>query len=148
MYAKIENDIVVEYPLSEYVIMKRFPNVSWVVGEFYPPEGYVEVNSTEGLPYDSRIQNLIEGSPTLGDDGLWHQTWTVEEATQEEVISRINTQWLFIRSERDNKLKLSDWTQVLDAPVDQTAWAVYRQALRDITEQSDPFNIIWPTPPQ
>lgn len=26
-------------------------------------------------------------------------------------------------------------------------WLVYRQALRDVTEQSDPFAIIWPTQP-
>lgn len=38
----------------------------------------------------------------------------------------------------------SDWTQLANAPVDKTAWAVYRQALRDITEQADPFNITWP----
>jgi hypothetical protein len=28
--------------------------------------------------------------------------------------------------------------------VDKTAWATYRQALRDITKQADPFNIAWP----
>jgi len=28
--------------------------------------------------------------------------------------------------------------------VDKTAWATYRQALRDITTQADPFNITWP----
>jgi hypothetical protein len=28
------------------------------------------------------------------------------------------------------------------------SWAIYRQALRDITNQADPFNITWPTPPQ
>ena len=26
-------------------------------------------------------------------------------------------------------------------------WLDYRQAMRDVTEQSDPLNIIWPTPP-
>jgi hypothetical protein len=41
-------------------------------------------------------------------------------------------------------LKDTDWTQVLDSPVDKTAWALYRQALRDIPAQPDPFNITWP----
>jgi hypothetical protein len=27
------------------------------------------------------------------------------------------------------------------------AWRSYRQALRDITDQPDPFNISWPEPP-
>ncbi len=36
------------------------------------------------------------------------------------------------RNWRDEELKKSDWTQLPDAPVDQTAWATYRQALRDL----------------
>ena len=36
-----------------------------------------------------------------------------------------------MRLHRDRLLKESDWTQVADAPVDQQAWATYRQALRD-----------------
>lgn len=46
-------------------------------------------------------------------------------------------------------LVASDWTQVADAPVDQGAWATYRQALRDIPEQEGfPDNIQWPPEPQ
>jgi hypothetical protein len=33
---------------------------------------------------------------------------------------------------RDGELTRTDWTQVADAPVDQAAWATYRQALRDL----------------
>jgi hypothetical protein len=59
------------------------------------------------------------------------------------------TQWRLVRSERDRRLQASDWTQLPDAPIaTKDAWAVYRQALRDITEQPDPFNIVWPVPPQ
>lgn len=50
-----------------------------------------------------------------------------------------------IRTDRDAKLSASDWTQVIDAPVDQAAWATYRQALRDIPQQDGfPLNVIWP----
>ena len=50
-----------------------------------------------------------------------------------------------VRSERDRLLAASDWTQVADAPVDQAAWATYRQALRDIPQQAGfPFNVVWP----
>lgn len=53
-----------------------------------------------------------------------------------------------IRQERDAKLIESDWTQVLDSPVDQEAWASYRQLLRDIPQQDGwPLNIIWPEEP-
>ena len=49
---------------------------------------------------------------------------------------------------RNCLLVQSDWTQVADAPVDQAAWATYRQALRDIPEQAGfPNTINWPTEP-
>ncbi len=53
-----------------------------------------------------------------------------------------------VRDERNKKLAECYWTQVLDAPVDQAAWAVYRQALRDVTAQEGfPWTINWPTQP-
>ena len=53
-----------------------------------------------------------------------------------------------VRQQRGEKLKDSDWTQVIDAPVDQAAWAAYRQALRDITGQEGfPWTITWPEQP-
>lgn len=52
-----------------------------------------------------------------------------------------------LRVERDRRLTASDWTQVADAPVDQAAWAVYRQALRDLPETADLADPVWPEPP-
>lgn len=52
------------------------------------------------------------------------------------------------RTTRNTLLAASDWTQVADAPVDQAAWATYRQALRDITAQAGfPKSIDWPVQP-
>jgi len=52
------------------------------------------------------------------------------------------------RNKRNALLTESDWTQVADAPVDQTAWATYRQALRDVPAQTGfPENIDWPAVP-
>ena len=56
--------------------------------------------------------------------------------------------WVMLRIERDRKLSASDWTQLPDAPVDQAAWAKYRQELRDITTQRGfPDSITWPIAP-
>lgn len=53
-----------------------------------------------------------------------------------------------VRSERDRLLAASDWTQVADAPVNRVSWATYRQALRDIPEQSSfPASVVWPAKP-
>ena len=55
------------------------------------------------------------------------------------------------RTERNKLLEESDWTQVLDAPIDaetREAYRVYRQALRDIPEQEGfPGTITWPELP-
>jgi hypothetical protein len=59
-----------------------------------------------------------------------------------------DAQWATVRAERNARLAASDWTQLPDAPVDAAAWATYRQALRDVTQQPDPFNIVWPAEPQ
>lgn len=56
-----------------------------------------------------------------------------------------------VRAERDVKLAETDWTQVADAPVDQAAWATYRQALRDIPTHANFPNLTeadWPTKPE
>jgi hypothetical protein len=71
----------------------------------------------------------------------------VEPLTAEELQARIDTQWQVVRTQRNQILKDSDWTQVADAPVDKTNWATYRQELRDITKQTDPFKIEWPQQP-
>ena len=54
-----------------------------------------------------------------------------------------------IEARRNSELSFSDWTQLPDVPLTtKQAWADYRQALRDITMQPDPFNIVWPTKPE
>ena len=55
--------------------------------------------------------------------------------------------WDGIRARRDKLLSASDFTQLPDTPHNKHDWAVYRQALRDITNQPDPLNIVWPVPP-
>jgi len=59
-------------------------------------------------------------------------------------------QWVVIRGQRNRKLRASDWSVLPDVPMTsekKSEWETYRQALRDITNQPDPFNITWPTPP-
>ena len=62
---------------------------------------------------------------------------TIEELTQ-------NARFM-----RDQLLAQSDWTQLPDVPQSvKDAWAPYRQALRDITQQPGfPTEVVWPTTP-
>ena len=53
-----------------------------------------------------------------------------------------------VRQQRNLLLAESDWTQVIDAPVNKDVWAAYRQSLRDTTKQSGfPVNLEWPVKP-
>lgn len=75
-----------------------------------------------------------------------HRPYTAEEiAALTPTPEQLATE---ARLKRTLLLAASDWTQVADAPVDSLAWAIYRQALRDIPSQSGfPYTISWPTPP-
>ncbi len=57
----------------------------------------------------------------------------------------------FIRWKRNTLLSGSDWTHLTDSPLSsekKAEWAVYRQALRDLPENTNDFNnVIWPIPP-
>jgi hypothetical protein len=53
-----------------------------------------------------------------------------------------------LRTERNNRLADSDWTQLTDAPVNREAWAAYRQALRDLPGSTiNPAAPVWPEKP-
>lgn len=81
-------------------------------------------------------------------DGSTAPTLTQVEA---EIPSAVTADdWAEVRRKRNNKLYNCDWTQSSDSPLTdskKTEWATYRQALRDVTSQSDPLNITWPTEP-
>lgn len=58
--------------------------------------------------------------------------------------------WDWVRATRNRRLANSDWAVLPDVPMTvgrRQQWETYRQSLRDITEQPDPLNIVWPTPP-
>ena len=73
-------------------------------------------------------------------------TVKVESTTAEEQTNLTNAEWVLVRIKRDNLLKETDWRASSDLTLSD-AWKNYRQALRDIPTQSDPFNITWPTEP-
>jgi hypothetical protein len=82
---------------------------------------------------------------------LYYMQWSNESFSwvdQRSNETRNVEQWIIIKSQRNQLLISSDWTQMPDVSITtKAAWADYRQQLRDIPIQPDPFNIIWPTSP-
>jgi hypothetical protein len=56
--------------------------------------------------------------------------------------------FILLRMRRNSLLAASDHRMLPDTPWDTEPWAVYRQALRDLPEQTaDPREAVWPDPP-
>ena len=88
--------------------------------------------------------------PTITDKQLakWDGAdWVVEHIPVAEPEPEPIAPEVLVRAERDGLLMNSDWTQVDDSPVDKSAWATYRQALRDLPAQSGFPDVAFPTPP-
>jgi hypothetical protein len=146
---KINNEII--YPYSIDNLKTDYPNTSFPdnITENLLLEFDVYYVYSTNVPYD-HTKNYIESTPNL-INGKYYQNLVTEDATVEEVDQRLNGQWNIVRQLRNQYLLESDWTQLQDTPFAENKreeWVQYRQLLRDITAQSDPFNIIWPTKPQ
>lgn len=87
--------------------------------------------------------------PKPADDELVTYAWDTD--SRRWVGTRTTAAyWQATRAERNRRLTASDWIVARSAEAGQpvpAAWQAYRQALRDITEQPDPLQITWPTPP-
>ena len=147
MYLRIINEII-NYPYTIKELRESYPNVSLPaeLSEEVLIEWDMYVVTPTPIPNDY-TKNISEGIPTL-IDGVYYKSWNQTLATEEEVSYRLENQWELIRVERNQLLAECDWTQLSD--VSQTIkdlWAVYRQELRDITNQQNPFNIEWPIKP-
>ncbi len=64
-------------------------------------------------------------------------------------FDELQSQHAKVREQRIQLLKASDWTQISDYDLgaDRDAWAAYRQALRDLADAPNPYDIAWPQPP-
>jgi hypothetical protein len=154
-YLRIINEEI-HYPFSLQTLRMEYPNTSF-------PEKLDNINL---IDYDIYVVNEVsrpshenytkivnELTPSLVN-GVYQQNWLVEDApieyTESMIQNDIDSKWTQIRTTRNQYLVESDWTQLPDSPLTtekKAEWTTYRQELRDITLQEDPFNIVWPTKP-
>jgi hypothetical protein len=112
-------------------------------GTVYQYSQSAGVEQIDGKWYTKHILGPVFTDTTV--DGV---TTTAAENETAYKAAKDAEQAKSVRTTRGEKLKDSDWTQVADAPVDKAAWATYRQALRDVTDQEGfPWTIDWPTNP-
>jgi len=155
-FARIENDEIVEYPVSLIQLKERHPTVSFPpmksITDLHLEEfGYVCVRErTPPLPANEATHRVVQAVPK-NQNGWWLQDFVEEELTDDEKTEKITKRWAWVRKERLGILRETDWTILPDSPLISSKrgeWKQYRQSLRDITDQPDPFNITWPTEPE
>ena len=127
-------------------IQQLFPNTSFTVAG--PNEDFLTANNVveliETLTYTAPSQKLSTVDAYVESGKAY--TVKVKSTTSDEQTTLINNKWGEVRIERERKLKDTDWRASSDLTLSD-AWKTYRQALRDITTQADPYNITWPTEP-
>ena len=97
---------------------------------------------------------VTHGAPGIGAETLADAVGAVDSQEVEEDYTPPPSEEdiaAAARAKRDALLVESDWTQLADSPLSagvREAWTVYRQALRDISDQSGfPQEISWPVAP-
>jgi len=147
MYLRIIDETI-NYPYTIKELREAYPNVSLPaeLSDEMLADWDVYVVTTTPMPNDY-TKNITEGTPVL-TDGVYYQNWIEINATESEINYRLENQWEEIRIIRNELLKESDWTQLNDiSETIKDLWSTYRQELRDVTNQQNPFNIEWPVKP-
>jgi hypothetical protein len=105
-------------------------------------DDYAPVEWVDAPIINSQRERASIAQP-INKDGAWVTSWSVVPIPDSEQAEKV-------RIERNAKLAASDWTQGKDIPDNvSSAWAAYRQALRDITVQAGfPWGVQWPTQPE
>ena len=135
------------------------------ISNFFTLEGEVEYLKTLGwLPiikrettYDPATQCKGAFNYTVEGDQVIESNYIVDKPsppTDEEIAAALANQWIAIRNQRDLLMQQTDWrytryereVRLQISPTDTLEnLDTYMQSLANITEQTDPYNISWPT---
>lgn len=139
---------VVKYPLSlEHLIrVGKLTSQEYTAADL-TAAGIVEVVAINEAPVESASEKILQ--PVLQSDGTWKESWSDTETSETRKATNTYNKSQSVKRARDYLLSISDWTQMPDVTLtNKAAWATYRQALRDITNQASyPWNLTWPTLP-
>jgi hypothetical protein len=119
-------------PITVGDYRELFSNTSF--GTSGPSDEFLTANNAKKVTlfkaHDRLTQKLVSCAPY--DDGEFVSMAQVESLTADEIQSAKDSAMAQIRDQRNQLLKNCDWTQIADCTADKTAWATYRQALRDL----------------
>lgn len=138
-------------------IQQKFPDVSFPVDWNQSTYDFANVDPviTVSAP-DIGLYNRAQYDGVQFINGAWKDSWSevprYDDPTEqaEFITACLDREWGKVRVQRNQLLTETDYTQLSDTPItlqSKNNFQNYRQALRDITSQQDPYNITWPTLP-
>ena len=151
MYLKVSGSTIT-YPYSVQNLKNENPSISFptIIADSLLESFNIYKVETKSSGYDSDdTKDVTEVTPTLSGS-VYVQTYNITDADEETINKRREIKWSEVRSNRDSLLSECDWTQFNDSPISGSTlidWQTYRQSLRDITNQSTPYDITWPNKP-
>lgn len=147
-YIFVMNGTVVGYPRPLPISFANVSNFHLLSSDKLMEHGWYPVRF---VPNPNKTQNsVVTGQQFVVEGNEVVQYEQIREKTQDELDAEKQQQWETIREQRNQLLYECDWTQLSDSPLtseQKTEWSLYRQSLRDVTTQEDPFNIDWPIKP-
>jgi hypothetical protein len=152
MYLRVSGSNII-YPYSVQQLRMENKNVSFpsvITDEVLATFDVYPVKMVNGNYDTDYTKDVVEVTPTLSGS-VYVQTYEITDADELTITTRKEVKWEEIRQERNRLLSECDWTQFQDSPITGsklTEWQTYRQSLRDVTNQENPYNITWPTNPE
>jgi len=154
MFAIIENNEVVQYPVRLTDIQKAHPNTTFSQNpsdEILTAFDAARVYFSTPPEHDTRTQVPVENTPVYSEQNeRWEQAWRIDSKSVEQMAAETDAQAAYIRATRDDLLKNNvdvvnplRWESMSEAQRD--ALRAYRQALLDVPQQAGfPWDVVWP----
>ena len=157
LYAQIENDEVVKFPIMEPQLRQLLNNKSLptqITDESLEGTGYVCVDqwTTLDRPLETLTHSVGLGTPVKTEQG-WERTFTLKPVPEDRIEQRREFKLKEVRAKRDILLARADKMlnryfreERLGLPITIELARIdsYMQALADITNIDDPYAIVWP----
>ena len=154
-YVKTQNGQVDQFPYTIGKLRQDNPNTSFprrIPADILASYNVHEVEVKTAPAVDEKNYNVVRSETPVEVSGKWVLQWSVVEKTAEEKQQYYDSFADKARAKRNALLSDTDWIVIMhtekgtNIPME---WEVYRQALRDITDQAGfPFDVVWPTKPE
>jgi hypothetical protein len=122
MFVRLQDGLPTEWPVQDFQIRSAYRDRSFPMP--LPPEsvaalGFEPFEIIEAPNYDERVQRLRELAPVKGSDGVWRQTWQIDEIypdanEKSRVLAELESQEIAGRIEHIKTLRRMSYLKYAD----------------------------------